>query len=176
MRSVGTWRVGVCLCACLALGVVGGCGGRKTEASGPGDGLTFENLPDTAGLSAGRPIVESFGVERLGNRAMQVHGRINFPDGTRIQVAVKRPGERSAVAMVQMTVQDRRFDSPPILGDAGPLPVATYRFELSTHFSPDWQSPAVLRATNDGRALRGPGITRTGANGAMFWLVEEMTR
>ncbi len=37
-------------------------------------------------------------------------------------------------------------------------------------------SPEVLRATQNGTSLRGPGITRTRIGGAMLWLSREMTR
>ena len=73
-------------------------------------------------------------------------------------------------------MQDRHFDSPPMFGDMGPLPEAKYEFEVLAHFTPEWQSAAVLRATDEGRTLRGPGITRSRQGGAAFYLVEEMKR
>ena len=160
-----------CLLACAVAGC-GGCGGKRAADTA----LTFENLPDTAGLSAGRPVLESFDAYRMDNGALRVHGKIELPDGARVQVAVKRPNENVSVAMVQMTVQDRQFDSPPIVGEAGPLPVENYRFEIVAQFTSDWQTPAVMRATGNGHALHGPGITRSRMGDAALYLVEDMKR
>lgn len=157
--------------ACLAL-AASGCGREKPRETG----LTFESLPDTAGLTQGRPIVGAFQVERMDGGALRVHGQADLPDGTRLQVAIKSPGGGTSLAMTQMHVADRRFESPPLLGDLGPLPLATYRFEILAHFTPEWQSAAVLRATDAGRTLRGPGVTRTQQGGAAFYLVEELKR
>jgi hypothetical protein len=170
------WRSRGLALACLALALPVGCGRRDEHRATSEAPLSFERLADTTGLSNGAPIVQSFDAYRLPNGAMRVKGRLDLPDGTRVQVAVKRPGDRSAVAMVQVTVQDRRFDSPPMMGEVGPLPEAKYRFEISAHFTPEWQPPDVMLATDDGKSLRGPGITRTRVGGAMFWLVEEMSR
>jgi hypothetical protein len=161
----------VLLFACLVL-AASGCGGEKKREAP----LSFEALPDTAGLTQGRPIVESFAVERMDGGALRVSGQADLPDGTRLQLAVKEPGGRTSLAMTQMSVHDRRFESPPLVGDMGPLPLATYRFEILAHFTPDWQTAEVMRATDDGRTLRGPGITRTRQGGAAFFLVEEMKR
>ena len=151
-----------------------GCGGKGASRSG-GE-LTFETLHDTTGLSAGDAIVQAFDAYRMDNGAMRVHGRIRLPDGARVQVAVKAPGGRVALTMVQVSVFDGAFDSPPMIGAHGPLPKGRYVFEISAHFTPDWQPADVLRATDDGRSLRGPGITRTQLGGAMLWLVEDLTR
>lgn len=161
----------VLLFACLVLSVPG-CGEKKRE-EGP---LTFEALPDTAGLTSGEPILEAFQVDRMDGGALRVTGSADLPDGTRLQLAVKAPDGRSSLAMTQMLVHDRRFESPPLLGDMGPLPPAKYRFEILAHFTPDWQTAEVLRATDRGRTLRGPGITRTRHGDAAFYLVEEMKR
>jgi hypothetical protein len=164
-------RYFVLLCACLALAAAG-CGGEQKREQP----LTFETLPDTAGLTAGRPIVDAFQVQRLDGGALLVSGQANLPDGTQLQVAIKHPDGRSSLAMTRMVVHERRFESPPLVGDMGPLPNARYRFEILAHFTPDWQTAAVLRATDEGRALRGPGITRSRQGGAAFYLVEEMKR
>jgi hypothetical protein len=58
----------------------------------------------------------------------------------------------------------------------GPLPPGKYRFELLAHFTPDWQSADVLRSTDEGRTLRGPGITRSRQGNAAFFMVEELKR
>jgi len=164
-------RCFVLLCACLAL-VASGCGGEKKREQP----LTFETLPDTAGLSKGLPIVEKFQVERLDGGALRVSGLANLPEGTRLQVAVKHPGGRNSLAMTRVLVHERRFESPPLVGDMGPLPPAEYRFEVLAHFTPEWQTAAVLRATDEGRALRGPGITRSRQGSAAFYLVEDLKR
>ena len=161
----------VLLISCLAF-AASGCGEKKHEQGQ----LTFEQLPDTAGLVKGEPILEGFTVERMDGGALRVSGKVDLPDGTRLQVAIKQPGGRTSLAMTQMLVHDRQFESPLIMGDMGPLPPAQYRFEILAHFTPDWQTAAVLRATDDGRTLRGPGITRSRGGDAAFFLVEELKR
>ena len=150
-----------------------GCGGQKQEAPP----LTLEVLPDTAGLSQGGPIVDSLAVERLDGGALRVRGRVNLPDGTNLQVAIRRAGGGgSALAMTRVVANEGRFESPPMVGDMGPLPPGKYRFELLAHFTPDWQSADVLRSTDEGRTLRGPGITRSRQGNAAFFMVEELKR
>ena len=85
-------------------------------------------------------------------------------------------GSDVAAAMVQVTVQDSAFDSPPMLGEAGPLPVQNWRFELTAQFTPEYQPGEVMLATSNGLSLRGPGITRTRLGGASFYLAEELKR
>lgn len=149
-----------------------GCGkSRETN-----EALTFEQLPDTAGLSQGRPILTELEPVRMDGGALRVVGGADLPEGTRLQLAIKRPGERTTVAMAHVEVHDRRFESPPLMGEYGPLPKALYVFEVSARFTPDWQSAAVLRATGDGKALRGPGITRDRNGDAMFFLSKETQR
>jgi hypothetical protein len=160
--------------ALVALALLASCG-RDHGADGNGE-LTFERLADTTGLSSGPALVEAFDAYRLGGGALRVRGHFRFPDGTRLQVALKHPEGGSSLAAVQAVVQDGAFDSPPMFDAHGPFPVAKYRFEISAQFTPDWQPPNVLRATENGKALRGPGITRTRIGGAMFWMVEEITR
>jgi hypothetical protein len=162
----------VCLAAAL-----GGCDGCRRDKSAPlSGGLTFEKLADTLGLSRGAPLLTRFDVERSEGGVLLVHGAADLPDGTRLRVAIKRPDESFASSMSEMTVKDRRFDSPPMVGDSGPLPFSTWRFEISALFTPTSQPTAVLLATDEGKALRGPGITRTRLGGAEFFLVQEMKR
>lgn len=170
MRRARPWRLllaGACLAALAA-----GCGGEKKEA----DPLTFEQLPDTAGLSSGPAVVDSFRVERMDGGALRVSGRARLPDGTKVQIAVRPEGGGSSLAMTHAIVTDDRFESPPLTGDMGPLPPDTYRFEVLAHFTPDWQTADVLRATGDGKALRGPGITRSRQGDAAFYLMQEAKR
>jgi hypothetical protein len=161
----------VLLCACLAA-IAAGCGGEKKQPAP----LTFEVLPDTAGLSRGAPIVDSLTAERMDGGALRVYGRVNLPDGTRLQVAIRPAGGGSSLAMTQVIASGGRFESPPLVGDMGPLPPARYRFEILAHFTPDWQAADVLRSTDEGRTLRGPGITRSRQGNTAFYLVEELKR
>ncbi|MEO5989728.1 MAG: hypothetical protein ABIU54_13050 [Candidatus Eisenbacteria bacterium] len=149
-----------------------GCGRtKKPEAK-----LTFEQLPDTAGLSQGRPILTELETMRMDGGALRVLGGADLPEGARLQIAIRRPNERSTVAMAHVEVHEHRFESPPLMGEFGPLPKARYRFEVTARFTPDWQPATVLRATNDGKTLRGPGITRDRNGDAMFFLSKETQR
>ncbi len=162
------------MCALLSAWLLAaGCGGKRED--GPQD-LTFETLADTTGLSEGRPIVTDFEAVRHENGLLQVRGKARLPDGTRLRLTLKQPGSDVSAAMVQVTVQDSAFDSPPMLGEAGPLPVQTWRFELTAQFTPEYQPAEVMLATSNGLALRGPGITRTRLGGASFYLAEELKR
>jgi len=93
--------------------------------------------------------------------------------GTKLQVAIKEPGGRVSVAMAQVFVQGERFDTPPLIGDRGPLPKGAYRVELLGHFDHDWQSDQVMRAMDGGMNLRGPGITRARDGSAALFLTRE---
>ena len=157
----------------LALGVLpalAGCGGGGDK---PARELSFERLPDTTGLSHGAPILEAFEASRMSSGAVRVSGRVRLPDGTKLQIAIKQPGGRVSVAMAQVFVQGERFDTPPLLGENGPLPRGEYHLELLGHFDHDWQSGAVLRAMNGGMDLRGPGITRARDGSAALFLTRE---
>lgn len=149
-----------------------GCGGERKEPPP----LTLEVLPDTAGLSQGSPIVDSLAVERMDSGALRVRGRVSLPDGTQLQVSIRRAGGGSALAMTRVVANEGRFETPPLVGDLGPLPPDKYRFELLAHFTPDWQSAEVLRSTDEGRTLRGPGITRSRQGKAAFFMEQELKR
>lgn len=172
-RSLCRFAVPSSLALLSALLLVAGCGGKRDDT--PKD-LTFETLADTTGLSEGRPIVTDFEAIRHENGLLQVRGRARFPNGTRMRLTLKQPGSDVAAAMVQVTVQDSAFDSPPMLGEAGPLPVQNWRFELTAQFTPEYQPGEVMLATSNGLSLRGPGITRTRLGGASFYLAEELKR
>jgi hypothetical protein len=163
------------IAAALGLVVLAGCGRRQESGARSGE-LTFEQLADTVGLSSGAPILQDFDAYRMENGTLRVEGRARLPEGTRLHVAVKHEGERSSLAMVEVTVTDGAFDSPPIIGETGVLPKGRYVFEISAMFLPESQSASVLRETDNGRALRGPGITRTQIGTAMLWLRQELTR
>ena len=156
------------VCACVLALLLAGCGSDK-----PATELSFETLPDTTGLSAGAAVLERFEPYRMANGAVRVTGSARLPDGTKLQIAIKRPNGESSVAMAHVYVQGSQFDSPPLLGDRGPLPRGDYRFEVLSLFTDDWQSPEVLRALRGGQSLRGPGVTRAKNGSAALYLVHE---
>ena len=150
--------------ALVALGMTG-CGGEpeKKREKAPDRVLTFEELEkerDTTGLSHGSAIVRRFEPYRMENGVMRVRGELGLPDGTVLQIAIFRPGERYPFTKVQSEVVRGRFDTAPIIGSTGPLPKGTYHFDLTVFFDASLQPPAVMRKTGDGRDLRGPGVTR----------------
>lgn len=154
------------LCSALA-----GCGRSST---GHGDQeLGFEELSDTAGLSRGAPILTALEPYRLVGGALRVRGRAELPDGTRLEIRIVNVTSGRILTRAQVTVQDRGFETAPLMGERGPFPPDLYRFELVAQFNPAWQPERVLRATDQGRALRGPGITRGSAGQPAFFLREE---
>jgi len=152
------------------LGGVAGCGGGGEK---PAQELSFEQLPDTTGLTRGAPILESLEASRMTSGAVRVTGHVRLPDGTKLQIAIKQPGGRVSVAMAQVFVEGERFDTPPLLGENGPLPRGEYHVELLGHFDHDWQSDVVLRAMGRGSGLRGPGVTRARDGSAALFLTRE---
>jgi hypothetical protein len=161
--------------AFVALGLafaVAGCGRNDHPRSGP---LTFEELPDSTGLTRGAPILGALEPYRMTGGAMRVRGGVRLPDGTRVQVTVSDARTHTTVKALQVSIQDGRFETPPFMSERGPLPPGTYTFDLLAYFNPAWQSDAVLRATHGGGALRGPGIVRTRDGGVVFHLAEDRT-
>ena len=104
---------------------------------------------------------------------MRVHGKMRLPDSTKVQVAIQKRGSPVALGMVHVWVIGGVFDSPPILGETGPLPKGDYVFEIKVLFNPDWQPSRVLRESNNGLGLRGPGITRARNGEAALYLTRE---
>ena len=139
-----------------------GCGGGHEK---PAQELSFEQLPDTTGLT--RAARHARRLERFED------GRVRLPDGTKLQIAIKQPGGRVSVAMAEVVVQGERFDTPPLLGENGPLPRGKYQLELLGHFDHDWQTGDVLRAMGGGANLRGPGITRARDGSAALYITQE---
>lgn len=162
------WMALVALAACVA-----GCGERGAREPQERKPLVFEEIPDTSGLSKGDPLLTRIEPYRMENGALRVQGRLDFPDGTRIQVTIHDTSRNQMVGRYQMTVRHRRFDSPPIIGERGPLPAGLYRIEYLAHFNEVWQPREVLERTDHGRTLRGPGVTMTRQGPAAFYLVEE---
>lgn len=153
----------------LALAATG-CGSRDTQETEP---LSFHELADTSGLGAGEPLLTRVESDRMENGALRVRGTWDVPDGTRLQVSVYDSSRNEMLGRWQMTVTNRRFESPPMLGKQGPLPEGRLRIEYRADFNEAWQPAEVLEATDDGRRLRGPGMTRDAQGGGVFYLVEE---
>ena len=160
MRRVG-------FVALLVIALVG-CGRRSRQESA----LTFDTLSDST-VAHGAPILTTFEPYRMANGAVRVRGTADLPDGTRLQVSIYHKATHEMAGRFQVILANHRFDSPPIIGERGPLPVDDYRFELLAHFDPLWQSPDVMRATRNGLALRGPGVTRDKLGRAAFLLERE---
>ena len=158
--------------ALIALAPLAGCGQRREQATPE---LKFEQLGDTAGLSQGKPLLTRIEPYRMPGGTLRVRGEVEFPDGVRLQISLFRSGTKQLLARVQVVVEGHRFDSPPIMGTSGPLPRGPYRFEYLALFNEAWQTPEVMRLTNEGRDLRGPGVSRDRVGGAAFYLVEERT-
>jgi len=158
----------VLLGAALVAGLLG-CGRRSAR----GTALSFEDLSDTTGLARGAPILTSFEPHRITGQALRVRGTADLPDGTRLQVSIVRVSTGETVMVAQVTVEGRAFETAPLMDVRGPLPVDLYRFDVLAHFNSTWQSERVLRATQDGRSLRGPGITRGTGGQPAFFLREE---
>lgn len=160
--------------ACIALGLavaISGCGRSNHQRVSE---LRFEDLPDSADLARGAPILDRFEPYRMAGGAMRVRGAVHLPDGTRLQVAVLDARNGATLQTLQVTVQDRTFETDPFMTERGPLPRGTYRFDLLAYFDPAWQTDRVMLATRGGRTLHGPGIQRT-QNGVAFHQVEERT-
>ena len=150
---------------------VAGCG-RSGQPAGSTE-LRFESLSDTANLSQGASLLKTFEPYRLPNGMVRVRGTVDLPDGTRLQVSIYRQPDHVMVARLQVLIAQRQFDSPPVLGEHGPLPAGDYSFELVAHFNDVWQSPGVMNAARRGLDLHGPGMTRDRIGEAVFLLTRE---
>jgi hypothetical protein len=164
-----TWRAFALLLGVILLIGPVGCSRRQARDSA----LSFEELSDTTGLARGAPIITSFEPYRITGQALRVRGTANLPDGTRLQVSIVRAATGETLMITQVTVEDLAFETGPLWGPRGPLPVDLYRFDVLAHFNSAWQLEQVLRATHDGRSLRGPGITRGTGGQPAFFLCEE---
>ncbi len=158
------------LAGLLLVVLLAGCGRKAGETAS----LSFEELADTTGLSRGAPLLTEFEPYRLTGGAMRVRGRVDLPDGTRLQISVVRAATNETVKVVQVMIADGAFETDPFMGPRGPFPEDVYRFDLLAHFNAAWQTEAVLRATDGGRRLRGPGVTRGSAGQPAFVLREEV--
>src|SRR5258706_15338989 len=132
------------LVSVVVLAIAAGCG-RHEERQAPK--LTFELQTDTSGLSNGTPLLERIEPYRASNGALRVRGDVAFPDGVRIQISLYRKGTNQMLSRVQVIVDHRRFESPPIIGPSGPLPHGGYRFEYLSLFNAAWQTEEGRRRT-----------------------------
>lgn len=167
-RRVRRAALGVALIAAAACSA--GCGGGEEK---PPPALTFEQLSDTASLAQGKPLLDKIEPFREANGVLRVRGKVSFPDGVRIQISISDKTTKALLKRVQVVVDDHHFVTPPMMGENGPLPKGLYRFEYMALFNEAWQTPGVMRRTDNGRSLRGPGVSRDRIGGAAFYLVEE---
>ncbi|MGH7742566.1 MAG: hypothetical protein ACRENS_11165 [Candidatus Eiseniibacteriota bacterium] len=142
----------------LGLAAVAACG-RSGERHNT-TSLTFETLSDTTGLGLGAPLLTAFEPYRLPTGQVRARGVARFPDGTRLQISILRESDQSVVMRMQVPVMGGRFDSPPVMGEKGPLAEGGYAFDVLARFDDDWQPPQVMIASDRGRALHGPGMGR----------------
>lgn len=149
---------------------VAGCERRHAEKTSE---LRIEPLPDTAELSAGRPLLTRIEPYRMSNGAVRIRGDIDFPDGVRVEVSIYPRNGDQLLGRVQVLTQGRHFETPPIIHEGAPLPPGRYRFEYRSLFTPAWQTDEVLARTHEGRSLRGPGVTRDRMGRAAFYLIED---
>lgn len=161
--------------ACLAVALLfaaalAGCGPRDQHRS---SSLSFEELSDTAGLSRGASILTALEPYRLPGGSLRVRGSAGLPDGTRLQITIVRASTGETVRQIQVLVQDHAFESPPLMSDRGPFPPDLYRFDVLALFDATWQTAEVLAATDHGRRLRGPGMTRGNLGVSAFVLHQE---
>ena len=168
-RTRAPWRTLSGSLSLILLAGAWGCGHPR----GHDTALSFEELSDTTGLSRGAPVLTSFEPYRLTGGALRVRGTASLPDGTRLQVSIIRAATGETVLVAQVTVEQGSFETAPLMTRRGPVPTDLYRFDVLAHFNPAWQTEEVLRATHDGRSLRGPGITRGTSGQPAFFLREE---
>jgi hypothetical protein len=161
-------------CSLAAVALIAGCGSKPSEKEAP---LTFHQLDgaDTAGLSRGAPLLRTVEIQRDPAGAITARGRLDLPEGTRLELIVYAPGGSEVLGRTQFALRDGRFESPPVFGAGGPLPEGRYRFQLRGRFDPSLQPPEVMAAAGRGRGLHGPGVIRT-ADGLFAFVHDEELR
>jgi hypothetical protein len=162
------------LCAVVTALLIASCGSKPAEKP---QKLTFERLDagDTTGWTKGPALLHTFEVMRDPGGALRARGSLDLPNGTRLELNVYPPGGSAVVARTQFELHDGSFETPPLHGFEGPLPVQTYHFQLRGIFDPAVQSPQVMEALNGGRKLRGPGMVE-GPNGLIAYVHDEELR
>jgi hypothetical protein len=156
------------LSAAIAAMMIAGCGSQQRRDEPTLRFRRLDPLRDTTGISRGAPLLQTFDVQRDGAGALRAEGRLDLPEDTRLELIVYRPGGAQVLGRTQFTLHDGHFESPPVLGAGGPLPVGVYHFQLRGRFDPDVQSPQVMRAVGNGHRLRGPGIIQIGSGMVAF--------
>lgn len=155
----------------VALAGLAGCGGGDRD----GGDLGFVELPREGEEAQGAPLLTRIEPYRMDNGAVRVRGTIDLPDRARLQITLRRKETQAIVGRVQVHVSDRNFDTPPMLGEKGPLPRERYQVEALSLFNDTWQEPEVMRASDGGRRLRGAGMTRDRVGDPVFRAVVERT-
>jgi hypothetical protein len=160
--------------ALLAALLIAGCGSKPAEQ---GSALTFQRLDgeDTTGLSRGASLLRAFDVERDPAGALRARGKLDLPEGTRLELIVYPPQGAEVLARTQFALREGGFESPPIQGAGRPLSVGPYHFQLRGVFDPAMQPAEVMSATAQGRALRGPGVIH-GRNGLIAFVHDQELR
>jgi len=141
-----------------------GCGKAKPAEH---ETIEFESMPDSATLTQGKSLLTSFEPYRASDGALRARGRLDLPDGTRLQLSVKR-GDGIELGRVQLNLLGGGFDTPPIFDQGRVPPTDRYHFDLSVQFNRVWQPEQVLSATGNGLELRGPGMHRGNHGEAIF--------
>jgi hypothetical protein len=155
----------------LSLAAVSSCG--RAGEHHPASSLSFETLSDTAGLQRGTPLLVSFEPYRLSNGLVRVRGAATFPDGTRLQITIENAADQKLVMRVEAPVVGGHFDSPPVMGERGPIAEGNYAFDVLARFDDDWQPPQVMIASDRGLALHGPGMGRDRIGVPVFHAVRQ---
>ena len=81
---------------------------RKSDRKS--EGLSFGTVTDTTELSRGAPLLAAVEPYRMANGALRVRGRLDPPDGARLQISVIHRDDSLVVGRVHVIVQDRGFD------------------------------------------------------------------
>ena len=163
-----------CPWAAFAALLIVGCGSKPAEKGSP---LTFQRLDgeDTTGLSQGVSLLWEFDVRRDPTGALRASGRLDLPEGTRLELIVYPTRGAEVLARTQFAVRQGGFETPPLQGAGGPLAQGVYRFQLRGVFDPVMQPAEVMSATAQGRALRGPGVIH-GRNGLIAFVHDQELR
>jgi hypothetical protein len=165
-------RVLAAAVSALAAAPLAGCGKQASDEH-EALGFEFDSTADSASLARGRAILTEFEPYRASDGAMRARGRLEMPDGTRIQVSVRRRSDGREVGRTQVALQaGGHFDTPPLRGPAT-APTDDYRFEISVQFNRIWQPEQVLARTRSGLELSGPGMKRGAHGEAIFSLTTD---